>query len=189
MYIYKTIGVEHHFLQYYRYIIAVCVFDRESQSNRRKSLMSMIFSVWVSLYSITWVSYKGCLYYIFSVSQSLLYHLSELRGMSQWYDRFGILGMSTKHIQETVTAVGSFVLKTSELQQYVYLFFRGYIIVTLVFIITYIVTTLVKVTFPAINMWPYKRVDLLRGQFSSILLSQWVWNMAWLDWLIWFLVF
>jgi hypothetical protein len=60
--------------------------------------------------------------------------------------------MSTKHIQETVTAVGSFVLKTSELQQYVYLFFRGYIIVTLVFIITYIVTTLVKATFPAINM-------------------------------------
>ena len=91
---------------------------------------------------------------IFSVSQSLLYHLSELRGMSQWYDRFGILGMSTKHIQEAVTAVGSFVLKTSELQQYVYLFFRGYIIVTLVFTITfsYIVTTLVKVTFPAINM-------------------------------------
>ncbi|XP_052100926.1 anaphase-promoting complex subunit 4-like [Mytilus californianus] len=51
------------------------------------------------------------------VSQSLLYHLSELRGMSQWYDRFGVLGMSTKHIQEAVTAVGSFVLKTSELQQ------------------------------------------------------------------------
>lgn len=51
------------------------------------------------------------------VSQAILYHLSDLRGMSTWYEKFGVLGMNTQKIQEAVTAVGSFVLKTSEIQQ------------------------------------------------------------------------
>ncbi|XP_060084772.1 anaphase-promoting complex subunit 4-like [Ylistrum balloti] len=51
------------------------------------------------------------------VSQAILYHLSDLRGMSAWYEKFGVLGMHTQKIQEAVTAVGSFVLKTSEIQQ------------------------------------------------------------------------
>ncbi|OWF41517.1 Anaphase-promoting complex subunit 4 [Mizuhopecten yessoensis] len=51
------------------------------------------------------------------VSQAMLYHLSDLRGMSAWYEKFGVLGMHTQKIQEAVTAVGSFVLKTSEIQQ------------------------------------------------------------------------
>ncbi|KAJ8317106.1 hypothetical protein KUTeg_005010 [Tegillarca granosa] len=51
------------------------------------------------------------------VSQAILYHLAELKGMSEWFDKFGVLGMNTSSIQKAVTAVGSFVLKTSELQQ------------------------------------------------------------------------
>ncbi|XP_056005623.1 anaphase-promoting complex subunit 4-like isoform X2 [Ostrea edulis] len=51
------------------------------------------------------------------VSQAILYHLSELRGMSLWYEKFGVLGLTTQTIQNTIMAVGSFVLKSSELQQ------------------------------------------------------------------------
>lgn len=52
-----------------------------------------------------------------SVSQSLLYHLSELRGLSLWYDKFGVLGLDTNLLQEAILSAGSFVLKISELQQ------------------------------------------------------------------------
>ncbi|XP_064599769.1 anaphase-promoting complex subunit 4-like [Liolophura sinensis] len=52
-----------------------------------------------------------------NVSQSLLYHLSELRGLSLWYDKFGVLGLDTNLLQEAILSAGSFVLKISELQQ------------------------------------------------------------------------
>ncbi|XP_067657948.1 anaphase-promoting complex subunit 4-like isoform X2 [Haliotis asinina] len=52
-----------------------------------------------------------------SVSQALVYHLSELRGMSLWYDKFGVLGLDTTDLQKAVQLAGSFVLNTSQLQQ------------------------------------------------------------------------
>ncbi|XP_071089402.1 anaphase-promoting complex subunit 4-like [Haliotis cracherodii] len=52
-----------------------------------------------------------------SVSQALVYHLSELRGMSLWYDKFGVLGLDTSDLQKAVQLAGSFVLNTSQLQQ------------------------------------------------------------------------
>ena len=36
--------------------------------------------------------------YLSSVS-SLIYHLSELLGMSRWYDKFGILGLSANDVE------------------------------------------------------------------------------------------
>ncbi|KAK3598443.1 hypothetical protein CHS0354_014065 [Potamilus streckersoni] len=52
-----------------------------------------------------------------SVAQAILYHLSELKGMSMWYEKFGVLGLDPSRIQAAVMIAGSFVLKTSELQQ------------------------------------------------------------------------
>ncbi|XP_061192956.1 anaphase-promoting complex subunit 4-like [Saccostrea echinata] len=51
------------------------------------------------------------------VSQAILYHLAELKGMSLWYEKFGVLGLTTQTIQNAIMSVGSFVLKSSELQQ------------------------------------------------------------------------
>lgn len=52
-----------------------------------------------------------------TVSQAILYHISELKGMSRSYEKFGILGLDQKSLHEAVMTAGSFVLKTSELQQ------------------------------------------------------------------------
>ncbi|KAL3864613.1 hypothetical protein ACJMK2_006278 [Sinanodonta woodiana] len=52
-----------------------------------------------------------------SVAQAILYHLSDLNGMSMWYEKFGVLGLDLSRMQEAVMVAGSFVLKTSELQQ------------------------------------------------------------------------
>ena len=54
---------------------------------------------------------------VYSVGQCLVYHLSEVRGMSQWYDKYGVLGLSQDTVQEALTMAGSFMLKASELQQ------------------------------------------------------------------------
>lgn len=51
------------------------------------------------------------------VSQAILYHLAELRGMSLWYEKFGVLGLTTQTLHTAIMTVGSFVLKSSELQQ------------------------------------------------------------------------
>ena len=53
----------------------------------------------------------------FSVSQAILYHISELKGMSRNYEKFGVLGLDQKNLHDSVMTAGSFVLKTSELQQ------------------------------------------------------------------------
>lgn len=48
---------------------------------------------------------RGCIvnvtevYFPFSVIQALQFHLGEVLGMSQWYDKFGILGISDKKLQ------------------------------------------------------------------------------------------
>ncbi|KAL5022455.1 hypothetical protein ScPMuIL_001610, partial [Solemya velum] len=52
-----------------------------------------------------------------NVAQAVVYHLTDLRGMSLWSERFEVLGLDFQQLQETVSSAGSFVLKTSELQQ------------------------------------------------------------------------
>lgn len=52
-----------------------------------------------------------------TVSQAILYHISELKGMSRNYEKFGVLGLDQKSLHESLMTAGSFVLKTSELQQ------------------------------------------------------------------------
>jgi len=47
----------------------------------------------------------------------VLYHLSELKGMSKCYEKFGVLGMDSERLHAAMMTAGSFVLKTSELQQ------------------------------------------------------------------------
>ncbi|XP_072771159.1 anaphase-promoting complex subunit 4 isoform X2 [Nerophis lumbriciformis] len=52
-----------------------------------------------------------------SGSEALLYHLSEVKGMSLWKKKFQPLGLHSAAIEDAITAVGSFSLKTSELLQ------------------------------------------------------------------------
>ena len=55
--------------------------------------------------------------YIFSVCQAVVYHLAELKGMAEWYERFGVLGLSGHMVQQALSTAGSLMLKASELQQ------------------------------------------------------------------------
>ncbi|XP_007950759.1 anaphase-promoting complex subunit 4 [Orycteropus afer afer] len=52
-----------------------------------------------------------------SGSESLLYHLSELKGMASWKQKYEPLGLDAAGIEEAITAVGSFILKANELLQ------------------------------------------------------------------------
>uniref|UniRef100_A0A1A7Y3J1 Anaphase-promoting complex subunit 4 n=2 Tax=Iconisemion striatum TaxID=60296 RepID=A0A1A7Y3J1_9TELE len=52
-----------------------------------------------------------------SGSEALLYHLSEVRGMSLWKQKFEPLGLDSEAIDGAITAVGSFSLKANELLQ------------------------------------------------------------------------
>ncbi|XP_076873662.1 anaphase-promoting complex subunit 4 [Brachyhypopomus gauderio] len=52
-----------------------------------------------------------------SGSEALLYHLSEVKGMALWKQKFQPLGLDLVAIEEAITAVGSFTLKASELLQ------------------------------------------------------------------------
>lgn len=49
------------------------------------------------------------------VTQSLLYHITEIHGMSRWNEEFAILGLSECGIQTAITSLGSIMLKTQEL--------------------------------------------------------------------------
>ncbi|XP_063963789.1 anaphase-promoting complex subunit 4-like isoform X2 [Lytechinus pictus] len=60
---------------------------------------------------------KLVLKHIHSVGRSLLFQLSELKGMALWYDKYGMLGLSATAIQDAINAVGSFMLKANELLQ------------------------------------------------------------------------
>ena len=62
-----------------------------------------------SIYSVSMMSS--------SVGLAIVYHLEDIRGMSLWYDKFGVLGLSTATVQDAIAAAGSFMLKASELQQ------------------------------------------------------------------------
>ncbi|XP_058234904.1 anaphase-promoting complex subunit 4 isoform X3 [Hemibagrus wyckioides] len=52
-----------------------------------------------------------------SGSEALLYHLSEVKGMALWKQKFQPLGLDSAAIEDAITAVGSFTLKASELLQ------------------------------------------------------------------------
>ncbi|XP_056134008.1 anaphase-promoting complex subunit 4 isoform X2 [Lampris incognitus] len=52
-----------------------------------------------------------------SGSEALLYHLSEVKGMSLWKQKFQPLGLESTAIEDAITAVGSFSLKANELLQ------------------------------------------------------------------------
>ncbi|KAI9535944.1 anaphase promoting complex subunit 4 [Dissostichus eleginoides] len=52
-----------------------------------------------------------------SGSEALLYHLSEVRGMSLWKQKFEPLGLDAAALEGAITAVGSFSLKANELLQ------------------------------------------------------------------------
>jgi len=54
-----------------------------------------------------------------SVGQALIYHLSDVKGMSRWPDKFGTVGLSETATQDAVRTAGSFMLKARELQQLV----------------------------------------------------------------------
>ncbi|KAK2166972.1 hypothetical protein NP493_1295g01027 [Ridgeia piscesae] len=60
---------------------------------------------------------KLVLKHLHSVGLAIVYHLEDIRGMSLWYDKFGVLGLSTATVQQAVAVAGSFMLKASELQQ------------------------------------------------------------------------
>lgn len=49
------------------------------------------------------------------VTQSLLFHVTEIHGMSRWYEQFGDLGLSEFDVQAVITSLGSIMLKTQEL--------------------------------------------------------------------------
>ena len=57
------------------------------------------------------------LFELYSVCQAMIYHLSDIRGMSEWREKFGVLGVDTNLMQKAVQTAGSFMLKASELQQ------------------------------------------------------------------------
>ncbi|XP_052832693.1 anaphase-promoting complex subunit 4 isoform X1 [Octopus bimaculoides] len=52
-----------------------------------------------------------------NVGVSIMNHLRDLYGMSMWYDRFGVVGLTSKSLHEAVMASCTFVMKASELHQ------------------------------------------------------------------------
>ena len=78
-----------------------------------KGLKKLGFSIETSYSNIQKLVVK----HLQAVSQAIVYHLSELQGMAQWYDKFGVLGLDPAAVQEAIKAAGSFVLCSSDLQQ------------------------------------------------------------------------
>ncbi|XP_042197057.1 anaphase-promoting complex subunit 4 isoform X2 [Callorhinchus milii] len=52
-----------------------------------------------------------------SGSEALLYHLSELKGMAMWKQKYQPLGLDVSAIEDAINAVGGFILKANELLQ------------------------------------------------------------------------
>ena len=72
------------------------------------------------------------------MGQALVYHLSDVKGMSMWPDKFGAVGLSETATHDAVRMAGSFMLKARELQQLVVICFtRGKIIRTVPCCIVY----------------------------------------------------
>ena len=51
------------------------------------------------------------------VSQALMYHLSDIRGMTLWRSKFSIFGLDSEQIHHATRSLGSFILCVNELQQ------------------------------------------------------------------------
>ncbi|CAL1530744.1 unnamed protein product [Lymnaea stagnalis] len=51
------------------------------------------------------------------VSHNITSHLSDLNGMSQWYDKYGVLGLNPSTVHIAVQTAGAFAISASELQQ------------------------------------------------------------------------
>lgn len=48
------------------------------------------------------------------LTQHLLFHLTELQGMSKWFEKFGILGLSAITVQQCLIYLTQFIMKTHE---------------------------------------------------------------------------
>ena len=59
-------------------------------------LGSLVLLATITLLCIVWML---CFIDCDSVGRSLVYHLSELKGMSLWYDKYGVIGLSPPAIQ------------------------------------------------------------------------------------------
>ncbi|KAH9524670.1 anaphase promoting complex subunit 4 [Bulinus truncatus] len=51
------------------------------------------------------------------VCHNITSHLSDLHGMSQWFDRYGVLGLNPSNVHAGVQMAGAFAISASELQQ------------------------------------------------------------------------
>ncbi|KAJ9589849.1 hypothetical protein L9F63_017004 [Diploptera punctata] len=60
---------------------------------------------------------KLVLKHLHSVGQSLAYHLAELRGMARWKDQYECLGLQEEAVSNSLRAAGSFLVKSTEVQQ------------------------------------------------------------------------
>ncbi|CAM1319382.1 ANAPC4 (predicted) [Pycnogonum litorale] len=77
---------------------------------------------------------KLVLKHLQNVGQALMFHLSEIRGMSLWYDQFGILGLNEDAVNDAIRSAGSFMMKATEIQQ----------VCNLLFILLYIYNFLIR---------------------------------------------
>jgi hypothetical protein len=80
-------------------------------------MSSLVKDVHFSYVQFAYCYQRWCLN---SVGQSLVYHLSDIKGMSLWHDKFDEIGVSVDAAQHAVGMAGSFMLKSSELQQSVF---------------------------------------------------------------------
>ena len=87
--------------------------------NKVKIIRMLILHISPFLNSVQYIKSNHACLILNSVSQAILYHLAELKGMSLWYQKFGVLGLTTQTLHTAIMSVGSFVLKSSELQQWV----------------------------------------------------------------------
>ncbi|KAL1505516.1 hypothetical protein ABEB36_005064 [Hypothenemus hampei] len=67
------------------------------------------------------ISYSNIQSYLFrhiiKYSQNGILHLSELRGMAMFEEKFGVIGLDSDVIQNAIRSNGAFVIKASEMQQ------------------------------------------------------------------------
>lgn len=50
-------------------------------------------------------------------TQNMTAHLNDLHGMSQWYDKFGVLGLSQEAVYTALQSAGEFAVSAHEIQQ------------------------------------------------------------------------
>lgn len=55
--------------------------------------------------------------HIIKYAQNGTYYLAELKGMSQFEERYGVIGLNTDEIQQAIRSNGAFIIKAGEMQQ------------------------------------------------------------------------